>query len=197
MSTTAVPGYTYGTNEVAKSPLSAEEFEALKQTVLFTEEDVRYLRMAGEVLEDQIENVLDLWYGFVGAHPHLVAYFSTTDGDVIEEYLARVRVRFAQWIRDTTQRDYDQQWLDYQMEIGFRHHTAKKNQTDGVVNSPSIIPLRYMVAFIAPITLTIKGFLSKGGHSAEDVEKMYAAWFKSVTLQTTLWVQPYANHGEF
>jgi hypothetical protein len=26
------------------------------------------LRMAGEVLADQIDDVLDLWYGFVGSH---------------------------------------------------------------------------------------------------------------------------------
>lgn len=190
-------GYTYGTNQVAKSPMSAEEFETLKKTVLITDEDIHYLRMAGDVLENQIDDVLDLWYGFVASHPHLVAYFSTLRGDVIGDYLARVRVRFAQWIRDTTQRDYDQQWLDYQMEIGLRHHTAKKNKTDSISDAPSIIPLRYMIAFIAPITLTIKGFLSKGNHSSEDVEKMYAAWFKSVVLQVTLWVQPYANAGEF
>lgn len=193
----SVPGYTYGTNAVAKSLLSTEEFEALKQTVLLSDEDFYYLRIAGEVLEDQIDDVLDVWYGFVGAHPHLIAYFSTHNGEVIQPYLARVRARFAQWIHDTTQRDYEQQWLDYQMEIGLRHHTAKKNQTDHVADSPSIIPMRYIVAFIAPITLTIKGFLSKRGHSPEDVEKMYIAWFKSVTLQVTLWIQPYANPGEF
>jgi hypothetical protein len=37
-----------------------EDLDLLKQTVLFTGEDERYLRMAGEVLEDQIEDVLDV-----------------------------------------------------------------------------------------------------------------------------------------
>jgi len=32
------------------------------------DEDERYLRLAGEVLEDQIDAVLDLWYGFVAAN---------------------------------------------------------------------------------------------------------------------------------
>jgi len=41
--------------------------ELLKQTVLFMDEDERYLRLAGEVLKDQIDAVLDLWYGFVAA----------------------------------------------------------------------------------------------------------------------------------
>jgi len=35
------------------------------------DEDERYLRLAGEVL-DQIDAVLDLWYGFVAANSHLV-----------------------------------------------------------------------------------------------------------------------------
>ena len=43
-----IPGYTYGTSAVAKSPLSGQDFELLKQSALFTDEDVRYLRLAGE-----------------------------------------------------------------------------------------------------------------------------------------------------
>jgi len=50
-----------------------------------------------------------------------------------------------------------------------------------------------MIAFIYPITATIKPFLSNKGHSAEDVENMYQAWFKSITLQVTLWCAPYAK----
>lgn len=57
-----------------------EDLDLLKQTVLFTGEDERYLRMAGDVLEDQVEDVLDAWYGFVGDHPHLIHYFSNPDG---------------------------------------------------------------------------------------------------------------------
>ena len=55
------------------SPLGMEDLDLLKQTVLFTGEGERYLRMAGDVLEDQIEDVLDVWYGFVGDHPHLIS----------------------------------------------------------------------------------------------------------------------------
>ena len=53
--------------------------------------------MAGDVLEDQIEDVLDVWYGFVGDHPHLIHYFSGPDG-ADTNYLGRVRKRFHQWI---------------------------------------------------------------------------------------------------
>ncbi len=36
MSQTAIPGYTYGTSAVPRSPLSLEDFERLKQSVLFS-----------------------------------------------------------------------------------------------------------------------------------------------------------------
>jgi Protoglobin len=59
-----IPGY--GRSDVARSPLGLEEVELLRQTVLFGEEDEEYLKMAGDALEDQVEDVLDVWYGFVG-----------------------------------------------------------------------------------------------------------------------------------
>jgi Protoglobin len=58
------------------------------------------------------------------------------------------------------------------------------------------IPLRYIIAFVYPITATIKPFLAKGGHDPEEVDKMYNAWFKSVVMQVALWAYPYAKEGE-
>jgi hypothetical protein len=191
-----VPGYDFGAGTVARSPLGIEDLDLLKQTILFTDEDERYLRLAGDVLEDQADEVLDLWYGFVGSHPHLIYYFSDLGGEPDGDYLARVRERFKLWILDTCRRPYDQEWLDYQQEIALRHTRAKKNQTDGA-RAPEHIPLRYMVAFIYPITATIKQFLASKGHSAEEVEKMHQAWFKSVVLQVALWCYPYVRDGDF
>ncbi len=196
MATTTIPGYTYGTTQVSPSPVKVQDLEDLKKAVLFGPEDEKYLRMAGQVLADQIEEVLDLWYGFVGSHPHLVYYFSDGKGNVNSDYLAAVRKRFGQWILDTCNRPYDQAWLDYAHEIGLRHHRSKKNQTDGVNTVPNI-SFRYMVAFIYPITATIKPFLAKKGHSAEEVEKMHQAWFKSVVMQVALWSAPYVKEGDF
>src|SRR5918912_1504350 len=71
-----IPGYGYGTQETARSPVTLEDLDLLKQTVLYTEEDERHLRMAGDVLEGQTDDILDLWYGFVGDHPHLIYYFA-------------------------------------------------------------------------------------------------------------------------
>lgn len=192
----SVPGYTYGTDEVARSPMSAEDFENLKKSVLFGPEDEKYLRLAGEVLADQIESVLDLWYGFVGSHPHLLHYFTDGKGNANGAYLAAVRRRFGQWILDTCNRPYDEAWLHYAQEIGLRHHRTKKNQTDNVQSVPHV-PYRYLVAFIYPITATIKPFLAKKGHSPEEVEKMYQAWFKSVVMQVALWSAPYVRDGDF
>lgn len=188
-----IKGYSYG--KVGQSPVSVTALELLKKTVLFTMEDEKYLKLAGEVLKDQTNEVLDLWYGFVGGNEHLVHYF-THDGKPNMEYLSAVRARFAQWIMDVCTKPYDQHWLNYQHEIALRHHRTKKNKTDNVQGVP-IIHYRYLVAFIFPITATIKGFLSKKGHDSETIEKMYNAWFKAVTLTVILWTYPYINKDEF
>jgi hypothetical protein len=189
-----IPGYVYGS--VPSSPLTTHDLDLLKASVLFSEEDERYLRKAGDVLEPQVEDILDVWYGFVGSQPHLVHYFTDPDGQAIPEYLAAVRKRFGQWILDTCRRPYDQTWLDYQNEIGLRHHRSGKNKTDHVNSVPNISG-RYLVGFIYPITTTIEDFLKKEGHSAEEVEKMHQAWFKSVVIQVALWLHPYVEADDF
>lgn len=195
--TQTIPGYTYGQVGVAKSPMTDKQFAELKQAVLFTEDDARALRMAGEVLSGQIEAVLDVWYGFVGGHPHLAHYFSDERGAPNPAYMGAVRKRFGQWIHDTCAANYDRAWLDYQQEIAVRHTPAGKNKTDGVRSSASLVPLRYIIAFIYPITATMKPFLAKGGHSPEEVDRMHQAWFKSVTMQIALWSEPFAQPGTF
>ncbi len=197
MSQTSIPGYTYGTSAVPHSPLSLEDFEKLKQSVLFSDEDSNYLRMSYDVLNDQVEAILDVWYGFVASHPFLVHFFSgKATGQPDGHYLTAVRKRFGQWILDTAKANYDQTWLDYQYEIGLRHHRGGKNCTDGV-NSVDNINYRYLPALLYPITTTLKPFLAKKGHSAEEVNKMHQAWLKSVLLQVILWSQPYVKNGEF
>ncbi len=193
----AIPGYALGDPALPRSPLTLQELELLKETVLFTEEDVRYLRMAGEVMAPKTEAILDVWYGFVGTNPHLIRYFSDkADGKPNAAYLARVRARFGQWIKDTTDANYDQAWLDYQQEIGLRHTLSAKNRTDGV---PSVghIDFRYLVAFIVPVTATVEPFLADDGRSPEEVRRMHAAWTKSVVLQAVLWSYPYVRDGYF
>lgn len=190
-----IKGYDYGKSTLETSPVSMQDLALLKKTLLWSEDDDKYLKMAGEVLKDQVNEVLDLWYGYVGSNEHLVYYF-TKDGKPNADYLAAVRARFGQWILDLCQKPYDQNWLNYQHEIAKRHHSAKKNKTDGVDTVP-IVHYRYMVAFIYPITATIKPFLAKKGHSQSEVEAMHNAWFKAVVLTVILWTYPYVNKGEF
>ncbi len=196
MSSKEIPGYTYGSAAVGVSPVSRGCFDLLKKSVMFDQEDEKYLRLAGEVLAEQLSEILDVWYGHVMSQPFLLHYFNRLDGQTDLDYLTAVRRRFSQWILDTCNRPYDQDWLNYQQEIGLRHHRTKKNQTDKVVSVPHI-PLRYLVAFIYPITDTIKPFLANKGHSPEEVERMFQAWFKSVVLQVALWCYPYVKEGDY
>lgn len=190
-------GFTYGTSQVAKSPMSLQELKKLEQSLLFSDEDVKYLRMSRDILAPQTEQILDVWYGFVGSTPQLVYFFGNkTTGKADGQYLAKVRERFKMWILMTAEAKHDQAWLDYQYEIGLRHYSAKKNKTDHV-NSVPIINYRYIPALTIPVTTTLKPFLAKGGASAEEVDKMYTAWLKSVLLQSILWGQPYMKKGEF
>lgn len=48
-----------------------------------------------------------------------------------------------------------------------------------------------MIAFIYPMTASVRPYLAAKGHDPEVVEAMHQAWFKSVTLQLALWSQPY------
>lgn len=193
----SIPGYTHGSPTLARSPVTMEDFAQMKASALFGDDDLKYLRMSHDVVKDQVEAILDVWYGFVGSQPHLLASFSgKSDGKPLGDYLGGVRKRFAQWILDTSRAQYDQAWLDYQHEIGLRHHRIKKNQTDGAP-STDVVPFRNLFALIFPVTFTLKPFLAKQGHSPEDVEKMHAAWVKSCLLQLTLWSHPYIKDGDF
>jgi hypothetical protein len=194
---TDIPGYTYGTAAVARSPVSLQDLELLRATLLLGDDDLAALRRSEEVLAPQVEEILDVWYGFVGANPHLLAAFSNAQGQPDQQYLGAVRRRFGRWILDTARATYDQAWLDYQHEIGLRHTRARNNQTDGA-DAADHIPLRYVLALLVPITTTLRPFLGKGGAvSEEEVEAMHAAWVKAVLLQVILWSQPYVRDGDF
>jgi hypothetical protein len=192
----SIPGYELGAPSVPRSPVSMEEFELLKKSVLFTEEDVKALQQSLDVIKEQTEAILDVWYGFIASQPQLLQAFRGRDGQPDSQYLEAVRKRFGQWILDTAAANYDQKWLDYQYEIGLRHHRSKKNKTDHV-STTDIVPLRYLLAVVYPVTATLKPFLAKKGHSTEEVERMHQAWIKSVLLQAILWSQPYVKEGDF
>ncbi|MGH2461874.1 MAG: protoglobin domain-containing protein [Chloroflexota bacterium] len=192
-----IPGYDFGGRDVERSPVTLEEFQLLRQTVDFDEVDERYLRLAGDVLDDQVDRYLDRWYAFSATLPHLGAFSADAEGKPLVEYRARARARFRQWILDTCRRPFDQHWLDYQHEIGLRHHRTRKNQTDQAAGAPPNISFRYVLAQIYPFTMAARPFLASHGHSADDVERMHQAWCKAVLLQVILWSVPYVKEGDF
>lgn len=197
MTAASIPGYRLGDAALPKSPLTMADLAALKVSLLFGEEDVAALRKAHGVVKDQVEAILDVWYGFVASTPHLLVYFSDPQtGQPIGAYLDAVRRRFGQWILDTCQANYDEAWLAWQDEIGRRHHRTGKNRTDNAA-AVDHIPMRHVLALAIPISVTMKPFLATKDASPEEVESMHAAWTKAVLLQAILWCRPYAKEGDF
>jgi hypothetical protein len=188
-----IHGYTYGTSEVALSPVTLEQLESLKISIGFTEEDQRHLQQAGAVLADQTKQIVEYWRsGIIAGIPNLARHSRSPQGDPLPDYLAKSNLRFQQWILDTCLRPYDQDWLNYQQEIALRHTSLKKNQTDNV-RSTLYVPLRDIIGFISVINETIKPYLAAKNHSADEVDRMHRAWCKSIQLQLALWALPYTD----
>ena len=98
----SIAGYSFGASEVNESPVSMKEFEALKTSVGFTEEDLLFLHMAGEVLAHQTRQIVDHWRsGIIASIPNLARHSRSLEGDALPEYLANSNLRFEQWILDT------------------------------------------------------------------------------------------------
>lgn len=193
----SIPGYAYGSASLARAPYTLEDLAALRKVLLLGDDDVQALRRSKAILADQTDKILDTWYGFVGATPELLAYFvDQRTGQPDGAYLEAVRKRFARWILDTADAAYDQAWLDWQYEIGLRHHSAKKNRTDGA-HGPALVHFRYLPALTIPLTATLEPFLAAKGAPADTVRTMQAAWVKAVLLQAILWSHPYVRDGQF
>ena len=184
-------GYTYGDASVGISPVTMEELERLKISVGLTVGDQRWLRLAGEVLADQVTAIVTRWRSeIIASIPHLARHSRSLEGNKLPGYLAQSNLRFEQWILDTCLREYDQEWLNYQHEIALRHTSAKKNRTDGV-ESTAFVPYRDIAAFTTVLIETMKPYLAAKGNSVAEVEAMHSAWAKSLQLQITLWAQVY------
>lgn len=190
-------GYRNGDPHLPESPVSMPHWERMQEAALFGADDVAALRRSKAILEPRVNDILDVWYGFVGSKPFLLDQFtdrSTHQPDA--DYLAKVRVRFCQWILDTAEAQYDETWLRWQVEIGRRHHRVGKNKTDGA-NATALVPFSYLVPLAQPIVQTLRPFLEGTGEPSSVVDAMQDAWRKSVLLQVTLWSFPYIVEGDF
>ena len=192
-----LPGYNPGAAEVAKSPITMQELADLRASALLSDEDVVYLRLSHDVLKDQADALVHMWRGIIAQHPHLARSGQDVEtGQRDTPYVDRVGRRFAQWVLDTARAEFSQTWLDYQYEIGLRHHRTKKNRTDRA-HSDAHVRGRDLIAFAAAIVVPMRPYLAMSGHPADVVGRMYDAWWKAVMLSVTLWSQPYMNPGDF
>ena len=190
-----IHGYTYGDSSLEPSPVSLAELDSLKLSVGFTADDERFLRLAGEVLSERTEQIVDLWRReLIGSVPNLARHSRSMEGKPLPGYALNSGLRLQQWILDTCFRPYDQDWLNYQHEIALRHTSVKKNRTDDAPSTP-YIPLRDILGFIGAMNETIKPFLAAKGNSPETVSKMHDAWGKSMQLQMALWSKPYMDQA--
>ena len=53
-----IPGYDYGTDRAARSPLTLADLERLKEVVGLTDDDQRALREAAGILADQADEMV-------------------------------------------------------------------------------------------------------------------------------------------
>ncbi len=191
--TPQIPGYDFGTRKSAESPLTDEDLRNLEQTVGWTNEDRDILLKHAALFQHQAETMVDSWRSVIAAQPHLSHWFVGADGTPNDDYKARVKRRFVQWVIDVALRPHDRAWLNYQEEIGLRHTPAKKNLTDSK-QTPPLVPLRYLLGFI-PVVLPIRKFFSVSISNNEELARLETAWTRAVLLHITLWSRPYTTEG--
>jgi hypothetical protein len=192
--TTEIAGYDYGRPTSARSPISLEELRQLEASAGWTQDDAKVLQRHGQIFSDRAEDMVDSWRSAIASQPHLVKWFLGPDGKPDERYMANARKRFVQWVRDVCFRPHDQEWLDYQEEIGLRHTPENKNRTDNAQTAP-LVPLRYLFAFSAIVAVTARKFFMNAGVTGEELQKLQDAWLKAVLVHVTLWSRPYAKEG--
>jgi pimeloyl-ACP methyl ester carboxylesterase len=190
----AISGYDYGKENVSHSPISIDELRKLEQSVGWSEEDANVLNRHRDFFHAQAEAMVDSWRAVIGAQPQLAQWFFGPNGKPDDEYKARVKNRFVQWVKDVCDRSHDQTWLDYQEEIGLRHTPAKKNLTDHV-HTPPVVPLRYLFGFTSIMTTETNKFFEKLSVSKEEVKRIEIAWTRAVILHVTLWSRPFTKDG--
>jgi hypothetical protein len=188
-----IPGYDFSVAGAAQSPVSREDLERLEQTMGWTTDDARLLERYAPLFQRHAEKMVDAWRAIIAGQPHLAQWFYAPDGNPDEEYKARVKRRFVQWVFDVVTRPHDRAWLDYQEEIGLRHTPAKKNKTDGR-NTPPLVPLRYLLGFL-PVVIEIRSFLENEILDLGELRDVERAWMKAVHLHVVLWTRPYVTES--
>jgi hypothetical protein len=190
----SIPGYDYGQSEAARSPVSIQELRQIESTIGWTDDDANALGRHQDLFRNNAEKMVDAWRALIAAQPHLSEWFNGPDGKRDDQYAAKVKKRFVQWVVDACVRPHDQAWLDYQEEIGLRHTPEKKNRTDGA-HTPPLVPLRYLIGFVTAIVIATRDFFVTAGIRDSELRKVEDAWLKAVQLHVVLWSRPYVKEG--
>jgi hypothetical protein len=78
--------------------------------------------------------------------------------------------------------------------IGLRHTPDKKNKTDGR-QTPPLVPLRYLLAFVPLVVGSFRHFFEDAITDRIELHAVERAWTKAVHLHVTLWTRPYSRDG--
>lgn len=188
-----IPGYDYGNPASTVSSLTEEELKQLQETVGWTVNDANVLSRHAELFRQKAEELVDSWRAIIAAQPHLSRWFFNPEGKPDDDYKARVKRRFVQWVVDVAVRPHDRDWINYQEEIGLRHTPAKKNKTDDK-HTPALVPLRYLLGFV-PVVLPVRRHFAAEIPDQGELNALESAWIKAVLLHVTLWARPYTMQG--
>jgi hypothetical protein len=192
--TGSIAGYDYGKQGVARSPVSLEELRQIEETIGWTQEDAGVLQRHGDIFRGHAEEMVDAWRAIIAEQPHLAKWFFGPDGKPDNEYKARVKSRFVQWVEDVCFRPHDQAWLNYQEEIALRHTPEKKDRTDHA-QAPPLVPLRYIIAFVPAMVISTRRFFVDAGVKGHELQKLQDAWARAIQLNVTLLARPFAREG--
>jgi hypothetical protein len=175
-------------SDTPKSSPDAQMLVRLKRMLLFTNEDEQYLIMAGAILAEHTEDILNNWYDYILKNNYLAFYF-TRDGAPDLDYLQSLRPHFRQWITDMCTRQEGNTWWQFEERIAAQLQLKPSSGGDDMAPLPMEY-LRYLSTFIYPVAEAGRPYLSRHGHPAAEVERMQQAWFKAISFSVLLWVYP-------
>jgi len=190
-----IKGYIYGSQEVPKLKITKQELEQLLDSALWTNEDEENRKILGEIIKENMNEILNKIVSYFGSREYLIYYFKDKQGvTTITEYVNNTVDRLAQWLLDICFRPIDENFVNYQYLIGIRHTYDGKGKADNI-ESIQHIPMRYMITCIFSVTSVLKEYIEKKLEDPKLVDRLYNTWFKLQVITTALFCAHYAKEG--
>ena len=186
-----IHGYTYGSPELERSPVSAEDLDLLEQTVLFGEEDARHLRRRARSCATRWRTC-----STSGTASSLrTRTSSTTSPAPTASRTAITSPASAGALASGSATCASVPGI----RIGSTTSTRSRAVTPARRRTGPTAPSRRPdpAAVHGRLHLSDHGHGARlpgqGGRPTAEVDAMHQAWFKAVTLSVALWSQPYAD----